>query len=289
MHRRPCSVGESKFHIGSSQDGSLVQQVAKRECLEQLFRTRGAIGRYFQTKSEQPISGQLGRDQFGTQVEGRLAIGPAPDQGPAFTGQERLQMGPRRQAALIENRNAVLDRPGVRRRRLRGKPVGVDPVEPRGSHGLQPEEKVGGFERFEQLKVNHLALTLDSQPQSQGKGHLGPGVETLSRGNWDSRATQHSLQTAHEVTMADQSEVSALGESESHFGDFCHKSDRWAAGPFGGGEADLYVLLPQTGWPIALHEPGLPSAPRTRAGERSLRSDQMIVFVVQAKPGEARM
>ena len=56
-----------------------------------------------------------------------------------------------------------------------------------------------------------------------------------------------------------------------------------------GGGADLYILLPLTGWPIASREPGLPSAARTTPGKRSLSSDRMIGRVVQAKPGVARM
>ena len=56
-----------------------------------------------------------------------------------------------------------------------------NPGEPRS---LSLTEKLGGLERFGQLEVDDLAPTLDSQPQGQGEGHLGPGVEPLSR--WQS-------------------------------------------------------------------------------------------------------
>ena len=59
---------------------------------------------------------------------------------------------------------------------------------PGGATGFSLREKLGGLERFDKLEVDDLASTLDSQSQGQGKGHLGPGVESLSRGDRDSRA-----------------------------------------------------------------------------------------------------
>ena len=59
-------------------------------------------------------------------------------------------------------------------------------------------------------------------PNARAKVILGLRVETLSQGDREFRRAQHSLQAAHDVMMADQTEIATLGESESHFGDFCH-------------------------------------------------------------------
>ena len=124
---------------------------------------------------------QLGRDQFGTQVEGRLAIGPAPVKGQLSLARSDCKLDCAVSTALIENRNAVLDRPGVRRRRAREAAGGHRSSRTRREPRLQPEEKLGRLQRFGQLEVDDLASTLDPQPQGQGEGHLGPGVESLSR------------------------------------------------------------------------------------------------------------
>ena len=170
--------------------------------------------------SPSPVSSAATSSGRKSKVDSRLGLRRV--NGPARTGQQRLQIGLRRQPALVENRNAVLDRPGTRRRRVGRQRASIEPVEPGGSDALQPGEQFGGLERFGKLEVDDLAATLDSQPQGQGEGHLGPGVEALSQGDRDSCAAQHPLQAAHDVVMADQSEIAALGESESHFGGFCH-------------------------------------------------------------------
>ena len=123
---------------------------------------------------------------------------------------------------LIKNWNAVLDRLWPRRRRVDRQRAGIEPVKAGRSNQLQPADQIGGFERFNEFEVHDLASTLDSQPQGQGEGDLWSGVEALSQCDRDSRAAQHSLQAAHDVAMADQAEIAALGESESHFGGFCH-------------------------------------------------------------------
>ena len=64
------------------------------------------------------------------------------------------------------------------------------------------------------------ALGLDSEPQGQGEGDLGPGVESLCCGHGDLRAAEHSLEASHEVVVTDQAKLAAFGESQAHLDGF---------------------------------------------------------------------
>ena len=73
--RQNRSIGSSfrKLEARPGQKGAAIQEVAKREGLEQLFRAGGAIGCDFQTKLKQALGRQIGPDQVGPQIENGLA------------------------------------------------------------------------------------------------------------------------------------------------------------------------------------------------------------------------
>ena len=174
------------FHQSSStsvrvKTAPLVQQVAKRERLEQFFGTSRAIGRHFQTKSEQPSAVSSAATSSGrkSKVDSRLGLRRVKCQLALVSRDCRLDCAvARRSSRTGMLYSTVLGCGGVR---ICGERAGIDPVEPGRSHRPSRESSSDGFERFRKLEVDYLASTLDSQPQGQGEGHLGPGVEALSQ------------------------------------------------------------------------------------------------------------
>ena len=209
-------VLRDEIHIGPSQHGSSIEEVAQGEHLEQFFRTDRTARGYDQSKTQGAIARQLGIEDLLSQVEAELAIGPAADEWPGLTSQERLQGGSRcsRRSSSTGMQYSTVrgwggDAPGGERR-PRGRSVRVV-RRPLGGRAGRRDPWVGTAPGRQPRRVR-----LDSEPQCQGEGDLGPGVESLSCGHGDLRAAEQSLETSHEVVVTDQTKLAALGESQAH-------------------------------------------------------------------------
>ena len=200
----------------------VIQQVAEPDRVEHVLRPGGAIGGNGEAEAEHAVVGQFGRDDMRAQVEGLLAILSASDPGPGLGGEESLQGGTGAVASVVAYRHLVLDRARPRRGRIGGQCSCVDPVETRRGDRREPLQELRRLQRLRQLQVDDLATSLDPQPQGQREGHLGPRVEALGRGHRHPGAAEHSLQAAHDVVMADQAKIAALGEAETHLDGSCH-------------------------------------------------------------------
>ena len=55
----------------------------------------------------------------------------------------------------------------------------------------------------------------DAQRQRQGENHARLGIEALGASGRGVGAAEHALEAAHQIVMADQTEVAALAESDS--------------------------------------------------------------------------
>ncbi len=87
----------------------------------------------------------------------------------------------------------------------------------------QSAEHFGRLPRFGQFQIENLAPTLDAECQRQRENRLGTGVEPLALRDRNPAAPQCALQAAHQVMMADQAKVAALGEPEAHLGGGGHR------------------------------------------------------------------
>ena len=171
-----------EIHVGASDDGPVIQQVAEPERVEHVLRPGGAIGENREAEAEHALGRQFGRDDMRAQVEGCSRSFRRRIAGPGLGGEQAVQGGTGGFASVVRHRHLVLDRSRPRRR-SRGQCSGVHPVETRRGDRREPLQELRRLQRLRQLQVHDLATSLDPQPQGQREGHLGPRVEALGHGH----------------------------------------------------------------------------------------------------------
>ncbi len=74
-----------------------------------------------------------------------------------------------------------------------------------------------GIYRFSPFNFHYLRLSDDSERERKGKYQARLGVESFSGTKGESRATQHALESAHEVVVADETKIAVFAKSDSRF------------------------------------------------------------------------